>query len=182
MWQFKVSFTNITGLGEFCFQLEFSESKGCVSFSFSSTHFLVLHSIKNWIGPYQRTPKEVAIEPLDTQVFSGSVQERSCWRFLGYITTTPFFLKNDKDIPPSSLLSCWHLRPPGRPQSRGSPSISAPKSYDGGLGAPNDGGVVVDVEFRCLCDVIKVREVRWWFFRPFFKRVMIHHHFLCGLC
>jgi len=39
-------------------------------------------SIKNWMGPYQRTPKEIAIELLDAQVerdpFSGS-----CWRFLG---------------------------------------------------------------------------------------------------
>ena len=26
------------------------------------------------MGPYQRTPKKVAIELLDTQVFSGSVQ------------------------------------------------------------------------------------------------------------
>ena len=31
-------------------------------------------SIKNWMGPYHRTFKEVAIELLDTQVFSGSVQ------------------------------------------------------------------------------------------------------------
>ena len=31
-------------------------------------------SIKNQMGPYQRTPKEVAIELLDTQIFSGSVQ------------------------------------------------------------------------------------------------------------
>ena len=34
----------------------------------------------------QRTPKKVAIELLDSQVFSGSIQERSCWtcwRFLG---------------------------------------------------------------------------------------------------
>ena len=31
-------------------------------------------SIKNWMGPYQRTPEQVAIELLDTQVFPGSVQ------------------------------------------------------------------------------------------------------------
>ena len=44
----------------------------------------MFQSIKNWVGPYQRTPKEVARAILDTQVFSGSVQERSCWRFLGF--------------------------------------------------------------------------------------------------
>ena len=35
------------------------------------------------MGPYQRTLKEVAIELLDSQVFSGSVDRGSCWRFLG---------------------------------------------------------------------------------------------------
>lgn len=49
MWQFKVSFTNITGLGEFCFQLEFSESKGCVSLPFSRYSFFGPTYIKKLI-------------------------------------------------------------------------------------------------------------------------------------
>ena len=52
-----------------------------------------LHSIKNRMGPYQRTPKKVAIKLLDTQVFSGSVKRGSDrWRFLGYILLSPSWI------------------------------------------------------------------------------------------
>ena len=129
MWQFKGSFTNVTGLGEFCFQLEFSESK--VAFP---CHFPVL-------------------------IF---------WSYIDIKDS--FFFEDGKEIS-HHLSSSASASAPGHPQSRGSPSISAPKSYDGGLGAPNEWTgrkvsgfllrkppLVVDVEFRCyvmLCDVMR---------------------------
>ena len=39
------------------------------------------------MGPYQRTPKEVAIDLLDSHVFCGPFSG-SCWRFLGNIVLT----------------------------------------------------------------------------------------------
>ena len=55
----------------------------------AKTQFFKHDSIKNWMGPYQQTPKEVAIELLDTQVFSGSVQWVRPWvRLLGMIGNT----------------------------------------------------------------------------------------------
>ena len=48
------------------------------------------------MGPYQRTPKEVAIELLDSQVFSGSVDRGSDrWRFLGLFPWVLGVLKVD---------------------------------------------------------------------------------------
>ena len=47
---------------------------------------LKLYSIKNWMGPYQRTPKEVARAIRFSGLGVRSVG--SCWRFLWYIPFT----------------------------------------------------------------------------------------------
>ena len=55
----------------------------------------------------QRTPKEVTIELLDTQVFSGSVKRGSCWRFLG--NEDEEFEEDEEDEEDEDIL--WHPPP-----------------------------------------------------------------------
>ena len=54
--------------------------------NFRGVHRVLRSSIKKLNGTEsQRTPRCKLVELLDTRVFSGSVQERSCWRFLGEV-------------------------------------------------------------------------------------------------
>ena len=70
---------------------------------------LLLTSIKNWMGPYQRTPFKKLLQLLDTHVFAGSVDRGSCWRFLGFeiLTLLSLWKLKGKNHPKVSTLPGW---------------------------------------------------------------------------
>ena len=70
---------------------------------------LVLISINNWMGPYQRTPFKKLLQLLDTHVFAGSVDRGSCWRFLGFeiLTLLSLWKLKGKNHPKVSTLPGW---------------------------------------------------------------------------